>query len=438
MNVAAFPKKDSWLSQCIPGENGRPLANVANALKGCRRAPELQDAFAYDEMQCAPILQRAVGLVIADDGFEPRPLNDDDVTRVQEWLQGAGLKRIAKDAVRDAVSLVAKENSYHPVREYLEALKWDGKPRVNVWLTTRLGADLTPYTQKIGTWFLISMVARIFEPGCKADYMMTLEGVQGALKSSACAALGGAYFSDNLPDVAGGKDVSQHLKGKWLIEIPEMSAMSKAESALLKAFITRTVERYRPSYGRLEVIEPRQCVFIGTTNKSAYLRDETGGRRFWPVKTGLIDIDGLVEDRDQLFAEAVHLYRRQHPWWPDKNFEQTFIRPEQEARFESDVWDESIREYIRTCPLLDDGITVGKLAREAVGIQTDRIGRADQNRIIAVLENLGWQRRPKDRHGNIPWGPARQPSMAQATTQTDDTDDNFKRWSKVTDNGRHG
>jgi predicted P-loop ATPase len=402
MTVQPFPDQRSWLAQCIlgDGKNAKPLAIVANALLALRCDPAIRDAFAYDEMSCTTMLMHIIGQPIGGTIVEPRALTDEDVTQLQKWLQENGLKRIARETARDAISLHARGAAYHPVRDYLEGLQWDGQRRTNVWLITKLGAENNAYTQVIGQMFLISMVARILEPGCKADHMLVLEGLQGKLKSTACATLADEWFSDGLPDVTGGKDVSQHLRGKWLIEVAEMHAMNRAEASLLKSFISRTTERYRPSYGRLEVIEPRQCVFIGTTNKDAYLRDETGGRRFWPVVTKNIDVEGLADDRDQLFAEAVHLYRQGEAWWPSKDFEREHIMPEQAARYEADVWEENIGIFLKT-KATKAKVTIGEVARDALFMETPRIGTADQRRIAAALEQLGWRRERTD--GKTDW-----------------------------------
>jgi predicted P-loop ATPase len=377
--------KAEWLNRCIKSETGKALPVLANALVGLRA--EMPETFAYDEMLSVTMLMRPVDDT-SKNHFLPRPCSDVDVGVVQERLQHLGLSRLSKDVMHQAVDIRAVECRFHPVRTYLESLDWDGTQRISSLFPAYFGATHTDYATAIGTMFMVGMVARIFDPGCKADHMVVLEGPQGTLKSTACQVLGGAFFSDNLPDVSSGKDVAQHLRGKWLIEVSEMHAMNRAETTQLKAFITRQVERYRPSYGRKEVIEPRQCVFIGTTNRDTYLRDETGGRRFWPVKAGRINIKDLIRDRDQLFAEAVHHYRTGCGWWPDKDFEVQHIAPEQAARYEADVWEENIAFYLKT----NTKVTIGQIAKEALLIETPRIGRVEQNRIVAALERLGWRR----------------------------------------------
>jgi predicted P-loop ATPase len=375
----------SWEARAIVGDTGKPLPIVANAILALE--DEMPGHFAFDEMARTVMLVRPIGEERLE--FVPHPLTDTETTLVQEQLQHLGLKRIGADSVCQGIDVRAHANHFHPVREYLEGLNWDGTPRLRGLFPKYFGAEDEGYAARIGEMFLISMVARIFRPGCKADHLPVIEGPQGALKSSACRILGEPWFSDALPDISQGKkDCSQHLRGKWLIEVAEMHAMGRAESTLLKSFITRTTEQYRPSYGRREVVEPRQCVFIGTTNKDAYLRDETGGRRFWPVKAGRIDIDSLQRDRDQLFAEAVEAFHTGAQWWPDKTFEAEHIVPQQAARYEADVWEETIAAFIQ-CRTV---VTIGEIARESLGIENRRLGTAEQRRIAAALETLGWQR----------------------------------------------
>ncbi len=268
-----------WLRDCQRGATGKPVANLANAALALRSDPTFKGMFAYDEMLCAAVLMRPIDEPA--ETFKPRSLTDVDVGKLQERIQKIALVRLPKDIAHQAVDIVAHERRFHPVRNYLNGLAWDGTPRLRSWLAIYLGAEAAAYSEKIGSMFAVSMVARIFDPGSKVDHMLIIEGPQGEMKSTACRVLGGEWFSDNLPEVTGGKDVSQHLRGKWLIEVSEMHATSRAEAALLKSFISRTHERYRPSYGRLEVIEPRQCVFVGTTNRDTYLKDETGGRPFF-------------------------------------------------------------------------------------------------------------------------------------------------------------
>jgi predicted P-loop ATPase len=419
----------NWEDQCMSGKTSY-ANNLANALIGLRKDPDLFQTFGYDEMMRVPMLMRP--LFSVDPAFLPRPLKDTDVAIIQEFMQWKGLRKMGRDTMHQAVVMRAEENSFHPVRQYLESVEpgWDGTNRLDWFMSIYFGAKQSKYSAAIGRMFMISMVARILSPGCKADHMIVLEGPQGILKSTACRILGGQWFSDSLPDITSGKEASQHLRGKWLIEVAELHALNRAEASLLKSFISRTTERYRPAYGRFEVVEPRQNIFIGTTNREAYLRDETGGRRFWPVVTGTIEVQSLADDRDQLFAEAVVRFLKDEPWWPDKDFEREYIMPEQEARYEGDAWEEPIAnwlEYRAEVGLID--IAVNALGYERPKDETERLeeeqerkkeaensarygtprkplpmrgtpinrfGTSDQRRVAAILKTLGWERSKTD------------------------------------------
>jgi predicted P-loop ATPase len=203
-----------------------------------RNHPDVKDMLGYDAMYCGEVMLRKIGSPV--DLPVPKPVEDVDVTAIQEWLQLNGLPLIGTDTVHRAIDRRAHECSFHPVRAYLDRLQWDGKPRIRQWLANYLGVQPSDYAAGIGQMFLVMTVARIYQPGCQVDYMLILEGPQGGYKSGACKILAGEWFSDQLPDIAtGGKDVSQHLRGKWIIEISELQAMSRAESAQLKSFISR-------------------------------------------------------------------------------------------------------------------------------------------------------------------------------------------------------
>ena len=199
---------EPWADDAIRDDQGRVVANLANVMLVLRQVPGVAECFAADDMLAAPMLLRplpAAAIEHAEELLRPRPVQDTDVSQLQEWLQHAGLPKVSKDTTHQAVDLRARERAFHPVRDYLGALAWDGIARLDGWMTRYLGAERTPYTSAIGRMFMVAMVARIFDPGCKADYMMVLEGPQGARKSTACAILGGEWFSDNLPDVDRGQ-----------------------------------------------------------------------------------------------------------------------------------------------------------------------------------------------------------------------------------------
>jgi hypothetical protein len=407
----------SWIEHALVDGYGNPLSNLANAMLLLRSAPEIADCFGYDEMERSTLILEepplAKGAIHANHRLLPRPISDADVTQVQEWMQHSGLPKIGADTVHQAVARRASENPFHPLRKWLDGLQWDGTPRLNTWLHVYLGAEDTHYHRAIGAMFLIAMAARVLEPGCKCDYVLILQGGQGVFKSAACQILADKWFADTLPDIKN-KDVSQHIRKRWLVELPELSALSRGDVEAWKAFITRTTESYRPPYGRKEIEEPRQCVFAGTTNKEQYLYDETGNRRFWPAAVGKIDLDALRRDREQLFAEAVRRYRAGERWWPGPEFERRYIVQEQENRVVIDDWEGPIADYLDKIPE-HKTVQVCEIGRMALGFQSDsQIGAEAQNRIRRILHKLGWRRGKRTNRRRFYERPAPSPAGAPA------------------------
>ena len=286
-----------------------------------------------------------------------------------------------------AVEAVARDRAFHPVMDYLCSLEHDGKARSGTWLSTCLGADQTAYNETVGRAMLIAAVARIFQPGCKVDTVPIFEGAQGAKKSTAVKALFDPWFSDELADL-GSKDAAMQTRGVWGIEVSELDAMSRMEVSRIKAFITRTTDRFRPPYGSRIIESPRSCVFWGTTNSDGYLKDETGGRRFWPVKIGRINVDLLHEQRDQLWAEAVVLYRANFPWWITKAETLKDAERHQRDRYIGDPWDDIIGAYA----MLNAEVTISDVLTNALHIDKARWTQTEQNRVARCLRALGYQR----------------------------------------------
>lgn len=253
-------------------------------------------------------------------GELPTEWRDEHDNMLAAWAEAQFGVAVGSGVSAEAVQLLAMRDRRDPVAEYLKSLKWDGVPRLDTWLLRLAGAQDTLFNRAAGKRTLIAGVARAFNPGCKHDPALVLEGPQGLRKSSLVRALApnGEWFTDRLDGEVGSKDSMQSLAGRWIVELAEMTGMTRGEVKAIKGFMASGDDKYRPSYGRRTVSHPRRCIFIGTINPEgdgSYLTDTTGGRRFWPVKCTQIDLETAKTERDQLWAEAVALYHRGEQWW---------------------------------------------------------------------------------------------------------------------------
>ena len=317
--------------------------------------------------------------------------SDSDTITVRVFINKFGFDMNTKN-IDDVINAIASKNQEHPVEKYFNALVWDGVGRIDTWLTDHLGVAPSEYSSKVGVKTLCAAVARIYSPGIKFDNILILEGEQGLGKSMAIEALAGKdWFTDDVGEIKE-KDTIAKIQGVLLAEISELESFKKTDITALKAFLSRSMDKKRMPYDRRPSLFPRQCVFIGTTNDSSYLHDETGGRRFWPVNTsGKINIPNIKKNRDMLWAEAVVRFRMGESLYLDNPELLKHAKEEQENRRFSDEWESAINDYVE-----DNGlkrVTSKELWCIVFGNNIATFGRLEQARIARCLKALGFSRK---------------------------------------------
>ena len=335
-----------WTNDLKFDDKGAVRPQLHNCILYLLHHPQWHDVLGHDEFNNRVAIRKRPPW-----GDEPpdAPWSDHHETLTRKWFQNEGINAALGDVGR-AVQAAARANPFHPVRDYLDALLWDGTRRLDTWLVTYFHADNTEYARAIGPRWLISSVARIYKPGCQVDHVLVLEGPQGKQKSQALRTLpkNEFWFTDRLSHI-GGKDAAIELPGIQILELAEMDALTKAATSTSKSYLTRRHDRFRPPYGKHPINLPRQCVFAATINPPAggYLKDPTGARRFWPVAChGMIDRDALERDRDQLWAEAVARYRAGAKWWLETPELEALATAEQRLRFKVDPWQAVVEQWI--------------------------------------------------------------------------------------------
>lgn len=320
----------NWSSRLDLSKEGKPLGTVANAILALRFHEEWTDRLAWDERRSIPLL----------DGER---IHDGNVGNIAAWLGEKQKIQVSLSTTRDAIQTVAREHPEERFRAWLDGLTWDGTPRLDTWLVDYAGAENGPYVQAVAAAWVISAVARTFEPGCQVDVMLVLEGKQGVGKSSLLRALGGEWFADRIPHNLSDKDAALALQGPAIVEFQELEALRRNEVRRVKEFVSERYDEFRAPYAHTTTKHPRRVVFAGSTNRDQWIDDETGARRFWPVKCGACRPKDLP--REQIWAEAVARFRDGEAWHLE-GWKEALAVAEQERRQEVDAWEGGVENAL--------------------------------------------------------------------------------------------
>ena len=414
------PEVENWREKLKITDKGGIAQTIENVVIILRHDPMLSGCLALNEMEHNIVARRDLPWRKVRGTSQWVDADDAALRFYLERVYGIN----SKDRIFDAVNVVAAENKYHPVRDYLDGCTWDGVPRVETLLVDYLGAEDCPYTRAVTRKALVAAVARIYRPGCKFDYMLTIRGQQGLGKSALISKLGGKWFSDSFTTMQG-KDAYEQVQGVWIMEVGELAGMRKAEAETIKLYISKQVDRFRPAYGRRLQEFPRQCIFIGTTNETQFLRDTTGNRRFWVVDTPNAAAKNMWEELTPeavrlIWAEAVEIYKAGEDLYLPRTLE-AVAREVQEAYEEENPRAGIIADYLdRLLPAgwegMDlyarrsflegdaEGVTRRQTAcileiwAEALSGNPDKLDRYAIKEIRDIMAGLpGWKRADKKR-----------------------------------------
>lgn len=413
-NIAeARKRKPDWESGLIRTKEDLPKRGIANTMHVLSCHPSWENVIAYDAFNEQVVKLKAPPTREQDGLGCVGEWTDTDTARTVAWIaSGVGFEPSAEH-VDHAVASVAETRTFHPVRAYLEALKWDGVARCDMLLSRYFGAERSDYVSAVGSRWLVSAVARVMQPGCQADCMLVLEGEQGIGKSTGLEALFSKQWFADSPVAIGEKDGFQALRGRWCIEFGELQSFRGRDVTTIKNFVSARSDNYRPSYARRNRTFQRQVIFAGTTNEDAYLGDKSGNRRFWPVRCGKVDVAALHADRDQLWAEAFSRYVSGERWHIDTPELRAICEQAQESREIDDPWVHTIvrwledptfeREFGRIPDrvIVSEGLSLSQIMTHALRLSAGELARHDLiTRAGHVMQRLGWKPKQLRRDGS--------------------------------------
>jgi Virulence-associated protein E/Bifunctional DNA primase/polymerase, N-terminal len=339
---------------------------------------------------------------------EWQTFGDPDYTRLRIQMERRGFKPVGRELIRDVVALVASENPFDSAQEWLAGLQWDGVPRVETFLETYFSAEDTAYIRGVSCYLWTAMAGRVMSPGCQADMTPVLIGTQGAGKTSAVKAMvpSAEHFVEVRLDKRD-EDTARELRGKLVGEIGELRGLMSRDSEDIKAWISRTHEEWVPKYREFAVQFPRRLVFIGTTNRNEFLVDDTGNRRWLPVKVGAVDVEAIRRDRMQLWAEARERFEL---LGVEYHAAQELAGEAHDEHMVSDSWSDVVAHWLDAedelsgeIPRARKFLRVADVLRDALGFDKKAIGRREESRVGAILRKLGFERKKVRDGGRIVW-----------------------------------